>query len=278
MLELSILLFLLLAKAQERFSPAKATEQSKEASKDAANAAQEAADAAKRGDNATAAAKAKEAQDAAQKAKGLETAAKQPAPWPQVIPNDLPAWPSGWQPANPVTGPMVARAWQLLAELWKAGEGTFKCEKTGDKWVTYVARYTSPGKRGVVAYTPKAGAPAASPAAARPSPAAPQATASRPPAPRPAAPAPAVVPASAPAAPASPANRMPVLRLTTPYTRGPSVIFLQQKLGLATADGVFGPATQAAVKNFQARNGLTADGVVGPMTWQKLGISGAQAA
>lgn len=37
-----------------------------------------------------------------------------------------------------------------------------------------------------------------------------------------------------------------------------------------TADGDFGPKTEAAVKEYQARNGLTADGVVGKLTWEKL--------
>jgi peptidoglycan hydrolase-like protein with peptidoglycan-binding domain len=37
-----------------------------------------------------------------------------------------------------------------------------------------------------------------------------------------------------------------------------------------SADGVFGPQTAAAVKKFQAANGLKADGIVGPQTWAKL--------
>ncbi|MGH2969393.1 MAG: peptidoglycan-binding protein [Solirubrobacteraceae bacterium] len=47
--------------------------------------------------------------------------------------------------------------------------------------------------------------------------------------------------------------------------RGPEVAAVQRALGI-TADGVFGPQTNAAVKAFQARNGLEVDGIVGPIT------------
>ena len=50
---------------------------------------------------------------------------------------------------------------------------------------------------------------------------------------------------------------------------GERVVALQQALGI-TADGDFGPQTEAAVKAFQQRSGLEADGRVGPKTWAKV--------
>ena len=50
---------------------------------------------------------------------------------------------------------------------------------------------------------------------------------------------------------------------------GEDVKKLQSRLGV-TADGSFGPGTEAKVKEFQAANGLTADGIVGDGTWSKL--------
>ncbi len=56
---------------------------------------------------------------------------------------------------------------------------------------------------------------------------------------------------------------------------GDAVARLQSALHL-TADGNFGPETEAAVKRLQARHGLTVDGVVGPATWSVIGINSGQ--
>jgi putative chitinase len=52
-------------------------------------------------------------------------------------------------------------------------------------------------------------------------------------------------------------------------SKGEDVKKLQQKLGLS-ADGVFGPGTEKAVKKWQIDNDLGADGIVGEGTWNKM--------
>lgn len=52
-------------------------------------------------------------------------------------------------------------------------------------------------------------------------------------------------------------------------SKGDDVKKMQAALGL-TADGDFGPGTEAALKKWQVANGLTADGAAGPKTLAKL--------
>ena len=53
-------------------------------------------------------------------------------------------------------------------------------------------------------------------------------------------------------------------------SRGPLVAEVQDKLGIAPTDGIFGPGTARSVKKWQTKNGLAADGIVGPKTLGKL--------
>jgi len=52
-------------------------------------------------------------------------------------------------------------------------------------------------------------------------------------------------------------------------SRGDGVKIMQEELGIA-ADGIFGPGTERALKEWQAANGLVADGIAGPATFAKL--------
>ena len=54
-------------------------------------------------------------------------------------------------------------------------------------------------------------------------------------------------------------------------SKGSQVALLQEFLELPS-DGIFGSATEAAVKEFQQHNGLESDGIVGPSTWDAMGI------
>ncbi|MBC1224282.1 N-acetylmuramoyl-L-alanine amidase [Nostoc sp. UCD121] len=59
-------------------------------------------------------------------------------------------------------------------------------------------------------------------------------------------------------------------RIIRPNHAGGAVVrYLQYRLGVEN-DGVYGPQTEVAIKNFQKQNGLDADGIVGPASWQKL--------
>lgn len=51
--------------------------------------------------------------------------------------------------------------------------------------------------------------------------------------------------------------------------RGDGVKLMQEALGIG-ADGVFGPGTERALKEWQSANGLVADGIAGPATLGKL--------
>jgi len=178
----------------------------------------------------------------------------QPAPWPQVVPAGLPAFPGAqWVPDNPPGAGVVARASALIPILWAHGAGTFRTEQTAGRWITY--RATPMGqKKGVVAFK-LVGEPTITvhPAEIVPTPA---------PASPAAAPSPTVQ-ASAPS------TALRTLRLTSPRTEGPDVRTLQERLGIA-ADGVFGSGTHAAVLSYQRSHALNPDGVVGPKTWGSL--------
>jgi peptidoglycan hydrolase-like protein with peptidoglycan-binding domain len=52
---------------------------------------------------------------------------------------------------------------------------------------------------------------------------------------------------------------------------GEPVKRLQEKLGV-TADGSFGPATEMALKEWQAKHNLASDGVAGPDTFMAMGL------
>lgn len=59
-------------------------------------------------------------------------------------------------------------------------------------------------------------------------------------------------------------------------SRGEYVLCWQKYLNLCgfycgTEDGIFGPNTEQAVKEYQAAKGLKSDGIIGPKTWDSVG-------
>lgn len=78
---------------------------------------------------------------------------------------------------------------------------------------------------------------------------------------------PILVAAAIPSPASPPATDRPTLRKGS---GGPYVRRLQASLRIAS-DGIFGPQTDAAVRQFQKAHGLTVDGIVGPATWAALG-------
>jgi len=96
----------------------------------------------------------------------------------------------------------------------------------------------------------------------------------------------AAPPVTTPTVPPPPKNTTTATTTTTPAAAAPKqtlspgatgseVKTLQNALKAlgydpGTPDGNYGPSTEAAVKQFQTANGLTADGVVGPETLAKL--------
>jgi peptidoglycan hydrolase-like protein with peptidoglycan-binding domain len=62
-----------------------------------------------------------------------------------------------------------------------------------------------------------------------------------------------------------------LIRLTVPYMQGHDIAEWQKqanwfKYGL-DVDGVYGPKSQGACKDFQRTRGLEIDGIIGPITW-----------
>lgn len=68
-----------------------------------------------------------------------------------------------------------------------------------------------------------------------------------------------------------------VLALSRRGSRGTEVRNIQTRLKNwgymdGPVDGIYGPKTEAAVKKFQRKHGLTPDGIAGPATLQKIGL------
>ena len=66
------------------------------------------------------------------------------------------------------------------------------------------------------------------------------------------------------------------LKLETPYMIGDDVRAVQRALAAkgfeGKPDGIYGPMTEARLRQFQTQNGLKADGIAGPATRAALGL------
>ncbi|HEY0736819.1 MAG TPA: N-acetylmuramoyl-L-alanine amidase [Herpetosiphonaceae bacterium] len=63
----------------------------------------------------------------------------------------------------------------------------------------------------------------------------------------------------------------PIVQRGQSGERVKTVQYLLREYGInVTVDGIFGPATESAVKTFQTSKGVTADGIVGAATWEVL--------
>ncbi len=77
---------------------------------------------------------------------------------------------------------------------------------------------------------------------------------------------PSSIPSEAPPAPDGTPGRVTLRR----GTRGDLVSEVQNHVGVMPADGVYGPATEAAVRVYQRARGMVPDGIVGPATWRSM--------
>lgn len=156
-------------------------------------------------------------------------------PWPQVVPEGLPPFPSsGWVPDIPLGAGVAERAAQLIPVLWRHGIGYAKTEQTKGRWITYVARMHGP-KRAVEAYRLATEAPVVAP--------------KPPPAPKPA-PTPSPAPQPQPSAPVEPETELsPTERQT-----------LAMKLAAGLAGVPKGKENQGLVAAYQKAAGIVETG------------------
>lgn len=222
---------------------------------------------------------AEEAERARRAAQAHNTSTQAPKPWPQAIPDGLPAFPSGWEYDNPPSAAVRTRAWQLLDSLWKRGQGSTATELTAGTWKTYRAEITAGGKRGVVAYRVRKGAkaaPAPKPAPGRTA-AAPRVTSPGQPQPQ------GYHTSTAPALPDLKRSESGkpwlhrgagsgALVALQPYVREAQGKLATVKLYAGKIDGQFGPKMFAAVVALQKAKGLKQDGVIGDNTWAQLDL------